>query len=285
MLRRTGLFTGVALSLALLGVAACGGGGDQSAQQEATQEQWAAVEAAHQELQDKRHELEDLQARIDGWDADAAPAEGSGSGGGTGEEAEATTLPELQEQAETLRNEISSLAATFDAQLTKFINDQDIDLDGELTEVQKQALRMKSDEAIVAAQEFIDRGGDYRRAIEIYKQAQAFDPSYDRLQQLIAEAEEMRWMSEERFAAVKKGMSQDEVRSALGQPLLRNIHAYPERGVVAWYYRKKDGGAAGVFFQEKGKKDSGDWRVYKTDYNAIAQQVVGEGGEDEDAGP
>ena len=80
-------------------------------------------------------------------------------------------------------------------------------------------------------------------------------------------------MTEERFAQVKKKMTRDEVREILGQVMLSNLREYPERGVIGWFYRKEDGGAAAVYFREKRKGDD-NWVVYDTNFNAVKQQVI-----------
>jgi tetratricopeptide (TPR) repeat protein len=129
------------------------------------------------------------------------------------------------------------------------------------------AIRMKSEEDIVLAHQFIDKGGDYRRAIEIYEAALAVDPDNPRLRQELDSARAHRYMTAERFAPVKKGMTQDEVRQALGPPNLRDIRDFPERGISAWFYAKDgDGRAAAVWFS----KDKGVYTVYQADFNALA---------------
>ena len=129
---------------------------------------------------------------------------------------------------------------------------------------------MKTHEDMIVAQEFIDKGGDYRRAIEIYQTALIADPNNEELQAAIAEAEELRFMNEERFSQVSKNMTEEEVREVLGPVYLQNIKRYEDQGVTAWYYRKQDGGAAGVFFQEK----RGVLKVYKFDFSAVKPQVI-----------
>jgi tetratricopeptide (TPR) repeat protein len=125
-----------------------------------------------------------------------------------------------------------------------------------------EALRLKSDEDIRLARTYIEQSGDYRRAIEIYEAALAVDPENPRLQQELKSARTHRYMTAERFAQVKKGMTQDEVRSLLGQPNLRDIRDFPDRGISAWFYTKDvDGRAAAVWFA-KGQ-------VYMADFNAI----------------
>lgn len=132
------------------------------------------------------------------------------------------------------------------------------------------ALRMKSDEDIALAHQFIGQGGDYRRAIEIYEAALAIDPDNPRLKEELGSARAHRYMTAERFSQVKKGMTQDEVRELLGQPNVRDVRDFPERGVTAWFYtRDADGRAAAVWFaREKG----GAFAVYMADFDAVGLQ-------------
>jgi tetratricopeptide (TPR) repeat protein len=128
------------------------------------------------------------------------------------------------------------------------------------------ALRMRSDEEIALAHQFIQQGGDYRRAIEIYEAALSINPDNPRLKAELDSARAHRYMTAERFAQVKKGMTQDEVRALLGPPNLRDIRDFPERGVTAWFYTKDaDGRAAAVWFA----KENGGFAVYRADFNAI----------------
>jgi outer membrane protein assembly factor BamE (lipoprotein component of BamABCDE complex) len=84
-------------------------------------------------------------------------------------------------------------------------------------------------------------------------------------------------MTEERFAAVKKGMSENEVVAAIGRPLTRNIKDYPAKKITAWFYPKDDeGNAAGVFYQKKGDQDV----VYKADFNFVKAKAPGEEGKE-----
>ncbi len=154
------------------------------------------------------------------------------------------------------------------SRLIGFINDQGIAVGGELTDVQLGAIRMKTSEEVLLAQEYIDRGGDYAKAIDIYNLSMQFDPDNEELKAALAAAEENQYMTKERFGAVKKKMTQDEVRAAIGQVNLRNIKLYEDEGTVAWFYRKEDGSAAGVWFKES-KKGADDWFVYTTKFNAV----------------
>jgi hypothetical protein len=170
--------------------------------------------------------------------------------------------PKLQKETQTLSEELNR-------RLAAFLN-ADPPVQGEpLSERQKAALRMKSDEEIALAHTWIEQGGDYQRAIDIYKEALEVDPGNPRLQEELARAEARRYMRRDTFAQVQKGMEPDEVRRLLGAPNLNNVRAYPERGITGWFYpRDAVGNAAAVWFH----KEEGKTVVYLTDFDALHPQ-------------
>lgn len=276
MRRGRSLFALFSLSVACLGLLACETGPSEEELQAAeSAEDWAWLEQTKSELDAKRQELAELQERIANYDPDAegaGEADGAGEGAGEGEAEALPTLEELTAQAQALGEEIVAKADEFGAKLAQFINDQQIGVDSERTEVQRQAIRMKSDEDIELAKEYIEKGGDYGRAIDIYNQSLIFDPDNEKLLAAKAEAEELRYMTEERLAQVKKGMTQNEVRKLLGTPKGPNIREF-DQGVVGWFYPKEEPHtAAGVFFQKK--KDV--LKVYKIDFNAVDREEESE---------
>ena len=259
MLRTTRL---LCAALAMSALAACGPGTDPNLEALGELETaFAALADARTALEAKRSELSNLGA---------ASAEGA-----EGETAEGETAEVDPAAAEALTNAINAQADDFAGQVVAVIN-QAIDLESAtegtelaatVAEVKGNAIRFKSDEDMLIAQEFIDRGGNYRQAIEIYQRALEFDPEYQGLQDALAQAESDRYMSQERFASVKKGMTEDEVRELLGRPLHENVRDYPERNAVAWFFPKgNDGAAAAVWFQSK---RGGPLETYKVDFNAI----------------
>ena len=112
------------------------------------------------------------------------------------------------------------------------------------------AIRMKSSEDLLLAREYIDRGGDYAKAIDILASARTVDPDNQELAAAQAEAERLRYMDEERFSRIEKGMTEDEVRAELGQVKQQNVR-HPEAGQVVWLYPREDGAAAAVFFRAR----------------------------------
>lgn len=246
-LGKIGLAALCALTLSPLGPAGCGR--DEAATPApatlAADAEWRWLQATRETLEQKRAEL-----------ARAETAAGSRTA--------ARDAP--RQDAARLRHEVETLSAELRRRLVGFLN-ADPPVEGRpMTPRQREALRMKSDEEILVAREFIQRGGDYRRAIEIYEAALAVDPANPRLRQELASARGMRYMSRERFARAHEGMAPDEVRAVLGQPNLHNVRDYTDRKVTAWFYPKgPDGAAAAVWFESSG----GGARVYELDFDAV----------------
>ena len=262
LLTLNSVFTLVAVLLAGLGLSACGGTSPEEEKAALLAEEWAWLQQAKSDLDGKRAELAELRKQI----ADYVPADETAAAEGEGTEAEASpTEEELAAQAEAMQQEVYSLADGYGPRLTQFINDQGISVGSELTDVQRQAFGMKSDEDIVLAQEYINKGGEYGRAIEIYKQSLISDPDNEKLLAAKALAEERRYMTEERLDQVKKDMTESEVRELLGTPKGSNVREY-DQGAIGWFYPKEEPHtAAAVFFRPK--KDV--LRVYKTDFEAV----------------
>jgi tetratricopeptide (TPR) repeat protein len=245
-------FTASCLALALLAMVACGPS-QEEAMATAQAEALAQLEEGKASLDGLRQELADLEAELDGLDES--------------EEGAADRQAELEGEIARKGGELEGASDDFMTAVVEFIN-ADPPIEGEpLTDSQLAGIRMKSAEDMVVAQEHIDKGGDYRRAIDIFNQALLVDPDNPDLQAALAQAEELRWMTQERFSAVKKGMSEDEVRDLLGQPNLRNIRDYEEREVTAWFYPSAENGAAAAVWFRAGK--SGDKEVYQTKFEAL----------------
>lgn len=174
---------------------------------------------------------------------------------------------------EVFAKETEALARELYRRLVEFIN-ADPPVQGEpLTPRQQAAIRMRSDEEILLAREFIERGGDYQRAIDIYREALAVDPDNPRLREELARAESRRYMTRQTFSRVQEGMDQEQVRKLLGQPNLHNVRDWPERGVAGWFYPKDArGSAAAVWFRKEGDR----FLVYLHDFDAL--QPGGAGG-------
>jgi hypothetical protein len=139
-------------------------------------------------------------------------------------------------------------------------------------EGRRGAVRMKSDEDLAVAQEWIERGGDYRRAIEILETQRAVDSADARLDQALSRAREMRFVTPERFARVQAGMTPVDVRAALGPVNLREVLRRPAEQLEAWYYPKRGGGRAAVYFRyDEGRRA---YVVYQTELAAGGARPV-----------
>lgn len=229
----------LAILTGLAGTFGCGPSGDTK---ETAGPVSQASDAEWRWLQETRKELDRRRAVIAGSASSAGSAD-----------------PQLARETEALTLE-------FNRRLVELIN-ADPPVQGEpASERQKAAIRMKSDEEIVLARQFIEQGGDYQRAIDIYKEALAVDPGNQRLREELARAQARRYMTRETFGQVKEGMEQEEVRRLLGPPNLHNVRDYPDRGVVGWFYPKDaSGAAAAVWFHKEGGRTT----VYLLDFDAL----------------
>lgn len=234
---------------------------------EAAEAAYAALVEGQTALNDLRQQLADLRAEAEAA-AEGDEGEGEGEEGETPEGEEGEAGPSLEEQIQTVETKLLEVSETYNQNIADYLNVVDPMFEGEPpSEKQAAVLRMKSAEDMVIAGEYIDQGGDYRRAIRIYEDALERDPDNEDLQAALAKANEMRFMTEERLATVKKGMTQDEVKGLLGAVNLRNIRDYPERNVVAWFYQVDESGkASAVWFRQN---RGGEYTVYKTEFEQI----------------
>lgn len=237
----------------------------------AVEAEWAALTEAKEKLDAMREEIRGVKDMMNA-PADEEPAADDAEAGDDAEaEVEAIPSPEeLAQKAEELEGRLTELANDFNTRLANFLNDPANQMfEGEpLTERQAAAVAMKSSEDIELAREYIEKGGDHRRAIDILQVALQLDPENAGLQAALEDAEANRFMSEERFALAKKGMTESEVREVLGQVNLRNIRKFDDRKppVVAWFYPTAEGGAAAAVWFNK-KDDT--YKVYQLKYDAV----------------
>ncbi len=169
-----------------------------------------------------------------------------------------------------LKREVERGADDLSRRLVAFLNDDPPREKEALSARQAQAIRWKSEEDVYLARGYVERAGDFRRAIDILEAALALDPGYAELRAELVRTRAARFVAPERFAKVKNGMSSDEVRAVLGAPNPHNVREYlergPGRGVIGWFYPKDErGAAAGVWFT----KERGAPSVYRTDFSAI----------------
>jgi hypothetical protein len=240
----------IALTVAAALAVGCGPSVEQTKTEQAAarQNEWTAIEAAKKDLDAKRNELYALRAQ---------------AGAGV----------DVKAKLDATDAEVTNLTNQFGQRLADYING-DPPVQGEpMRPEQLAAVRVKSSEDMLVAREYIELGGDYRKALDIYNQLLVVDPGNPEVKAAKAQAEALRFMSPDRFARVKKGMTDAEVIAALGRPLGRNIKEYPDKKITAWFYPKnEEGDAAGIFFHEKnGKK-----LTYEMKFDAVKAHAEAE---------
>lgn len=169
----------------------------------------------------------------------------------------------LERQVATQRSELGRLAGQLDQHLVDYLNTHRPVAGRPLGADQRRVLDVKITEDLAVAAEFIAEGGDYSHAIQIYQELLTLDPANAAVRSALASSEAHRTMSPEHFATLRKGMSRDQVRAALGMPHLKNIQVFEEQGVLAWFYPTTTGGIAGVYFQAE---DEAEPLVYRWDF-------------------
>ena len=227
------IFHAAVLPLALAALAGgCGGKEPPALRGRAAATDWARLETSHRTLTLLRQQLASLP------------------------------LDRRREEREALEHKAEAQARNYSARLVLFLNSTGKEADPAL---RRAAIGRKSAEDLYVARQFIERAGDYRRAVEICEAALALDPQNPDLERVLAEAREMRFATPERFARLKEGMAPAEVRAILGPPNLHNVRSYPG-GVVGWFYdRDERGAAAGIWFEPRGK----DLAVYALAFDAV----------------
>ncbi len=259
--RITALFT--ALIMAFFLISGCSNAPEEE-ESGVNLELYSALKAKKADLDAKRVELPELEAQL----------------AALGDEEELVEEKEaLQTQVTTLETEIGTLVGEVGSDIVEFINSAGL-LEGEEIPAEvTEAFGMKSSEDLVLAQEWIDKGGDYVKAIDIIKNAIMNDPDNEELKAALATAEADRFMNEERFAAAEKGMNADEIRGVLGQVNLRNTKEFPDKGVTLWMYKREDGGAAAVWFRVNKKTEQ--LEVYDVKFDYLVPKILGPDGEEE----
>lgn len=235
---------------------------------------WSEVTQMQEDLAATRAELAETRTQLAAADEEAAEGAEVATDEGAEEGAEAApTAEELEARIAELEDQAVSQAEEFTGKVIEYINGSGLVEGQPRTPEQSQAFDWKAEEDIRIAQEYIDKGGDYSRAIDIYNASLMSDPENQLLLDAKAKAEELQYMTEERFAAVEKGMSQDEVRAAIGTAHNRNRRDYEDENMIGWFYPRnpaEGGGAAGVFFKQK----NDEWRVNLADFDAVKPRAT-----------
>jgi hypothetical protein len=94
--------------------------------------------------------------------------------------------------------------------------------------------------------------GRYQDAIRFYRAVLMANPMNVRAQHDIIVAVDRLAVSRPKLLKLEKGMSQHQVSQILGKPIPGWTARTERRDAVteAWYYRKTDGGVAGVYFRD-----------------------------------
>ncbi len=175
-------------------------------------------------------------------------------------------MKQLESTASELRDQVSEGADSLNAALAEFINDNAPAEGDPVTADVQEAQDIKALADVAIAQEYIDGGGEYDRAIQILEAVLAYNPGNPEASAALDHARKWRYVTAERFARVDEGMSMGEVREILGAVSSQNLRALEAGQRIAWYYPKgPDGSAAAVYFcGEKGSR-----RVCGSEFEAV----------------
>jgi len=228
------------------------------------QEQLATLKQQYAELQ---------QTRADLAAAEAAMAEIEAVSERRRSEEQKGQLEELAVQIDDLTAKRDELFDQVQASLADFLNVALNDFPEDPGTI--EGLKIYSDETILIADDMVVKAGDYKKAIDSLDAALSYYeslglPPYQPLVDKIAALDQMRYITKERFDLVKKNMTMDEVKEVAGYPYYQNIQQDEKRGVETWLYRKREGGAAAIYFKMKTKK------VYNKNFDAVKVKVVQE---------
>jgi hypothetical protein len=94
--------------------------------------------------------------------------------------------------------------------------------------------------------------GRHQDAIRFYRAVLATDPANARAQHDVTVALDNLAVSKAKLLKLEKGMSQRQVAQILGKPIPGWTARNQRHDAImeAWYYRKTDGGVAGVYFRD-----------------------------------
>jgi len=185
------------------------------------------------------------------------PAEGEAV---EGEAVEPLTPEQIIEETKRIKMDREGQYDVFTDQLVAFIN--------KYPDSQEAKSAYADYLARFVATSFISELGNYTRAIEVYEEALGLDPDNAEITALRDRAADLKFMNQERFDTLTKGMTYDEVQEICGVANPKHIKEEIKRGktLVGWFYPTADRGAAGVYFQ--------DGEVYNLKFNAIKAPEV-----------
>ena len=253
----------VAVLVAIALISGCSRGpSEEELAQAQFEEQLAQLQTQYQDLQQRRADLVAATAAM-------AEIEAVRERDRTDEhKAELESLPVRIEELTVARDQAFDLAQ---GTLADFLNVALNNFPEDPATV--EGLNIYSDEAILIARDTVLKAGDYKKATDQLASALSYYetlslPVYPKLAETLAELEEMRFINQERFDLIKKSMTMDEVKEVAGVPYYQNIQVDEKRGVETWLYRKKDGGAAAIYFRVKTAKS------YDKKWDAVKTKVV-----------
>jgi len=244
----------------------CKGGGEeeQTVDKAELVQLLAGITQSYDALQQARRELDALRSEM--AELEATPAD--------------KRTPEQQARLDQLQGDAAAKdaenASSYDDLQTELANFLTIALNDFPSDPETlDGLRIYSEEAMVYADDAVTKAGDYKKAIDQLELAQGYylqiaKPVYEPLTARIAELDDLRFVTQERFDQITKNMTEDQVREAVGTPYYRNVKEDPEKKVITWLYPKREGGAAAVYFKMDNRK------VYSKSFDAVKIQVGGE---------
>jgi hypothetical protein len=226
------------------------------------QEQATVMNEAYGNLLEMRNRIETAEARIS--ELQEIPE-------GELTDEQKLELEELPATIETLSAETEAAFETVQGMVADLLN-VGINEYPESPET-ADALVIYADEAIFVADDMVEQAGDYKKAIDHLGNAEGYFQaaglsSYHPLVAKIAELDDWRFVTQERFDQVKNGMTKEEVAALVGQVYYRNVQESPDKGVETWLYKKREGGAAAFYFKIKTQK------VYDKNWEAVSVQAV-----------
>lgn len=231
----------------------------------------AEAEAKLVPIREANQQLQQLRADLAAAELQLAEIEAVAEKKRTDEQK--TLLAELPAQVEQLNRDKETTYEQLQSQLAEFLTVALNEFPD--TPETLECLTVYSDEAILVARDIVAKSGDYAKAIDHLQSAKGYYEAvglavHQPLLDTVAEFEDWRYITQERFDAVKNNMTRDEVKAAAGVPYYGNVQEDADRGVETWLYRKSEGGAAAVYFKIKTGK------AYGTKWDAIKTKVVEE---------
>lgn len=239
----------------------CGGGGQEEKSKVDVAAEFGKVQQAHTALEEARRTLDALRGELNAL-KDKPRLEA----------AEAARKAELEAQLPAAQRTFDEAYEADQNAISNFLN---LTLNDEALKgapQTREALRLYADGAVANARNFMDLSGDYGKAIDILQNAVTYfefagAPLPENLQETLARARQLRYLTKERFDQLKKGMTAEEVKAITGTPLYANVRDSEVQGrkITMWLFPRDPavGGASAVYF-EKGK-------VYALKWDATAK--------------